>query len=155
MPPKISSVIVKSNHKSSGRSLNVILFLGCTAAIFYYSWLPSSNLRTESYLPQIIIDWTSEYLNLRTAVPFLALGYLCEVLQDVTDYKAIKYFFVRPQTVIICAVIVCLAEAGQFFISDRHPDFMDIFFGIAGGICGGTAALSFKKLNHYFLNKNA
>lgn len=144
-----------SNHKSCSRSINAVLFLICTALIFYFSWLPSSNLKTETYLPQIIIDWTSEYLNLRTAVPFLVLGYLCEVRQEVRDYKAIKYFFVRPQTIIICTVVVCLAEAGQFFISDRHPDFMDIFFGIAGGTCGGIAALSFKKLNHYFFYKNA
>lgn len=134
----------------------VVLLLLCTAGIFYYSWLPSSNLNTETYLPQFIIEWTNEYRNLRTAVPFLLLGYLCELWQRLEkNNKEMKCFFVQQQTVLICTVIVCLAEAGQFFISDRHPDFMDIFFGVAGGICGGMAALSFNKLKHYFLNKYA
>ncbi|CAD0006592.1 VanZ family protein [Flavobacterium salmonis] len=145
-----------SNHKSCSRVLTGVLFLICTAAVFYYSWLPSSNLKTETYLPRIIIEWTSEYLNLRTAVPFLLLGFLCDFCWESDTYdKERNSVFAGSRTVIICTVIVCLAEAGQFFISDRHPDFMDIFFGIAGGICGGTAALSLKKLNHYFFNKNA
>lgn len=145
-----------SNCKSNGKVLTIVMFLICTAGIFYYSWLPSSNLNTETYLPQIIIDWTNEYLNFRTAVPFVILGFLCEVLlESALEYPYNKMIFVHLQTVLICTVIVCAAEAGQFFISDRHPDTMDIFFGIAGGIFGGACALVFKKLNHYFFNKNA
>lgn len=145
-----------SNHKRNRRDITAVLFLICTAAIFYYSWLPSSNLRTETYLPQFIIEWTNEYLNLRTAVPFLLLGFLCEAGQEsVADYKEMNFFFIEKNTILICTVIVCLAEAGQFFISDRHPDFMDIVFGVAGGICGGATAVLFKKLNHYFFYKNA
>lgn len=145
-----------SNHKSNRRAITTVLFLICTAAIFYYSWLPSSNLRTETYLPQFIIEWTNEYLNLRTAVPFLLLGFFCEAgWESVAVYKGRNFLFAGRNTIVICTVIVCLAEAGQFFISDRHPDFMDIIFGIAGGIFGGTVAVSFKKLNHYFFYKNA
>ncbi|WET04105.1 VanZ family protein [Flavobacterium sp. YJ01] len=145
-----------SNHKSNRRAITTVLFLICTAAIFYYSWLPSSNLRTETYLPQFIIEWTNEYLNLRTAVPFLLLGFFCETgWESVAVYKERNFLFAGRNTIIICTVIVCLAEAGQFFISDRHPDFMDIIFGIAGGIFGGTVAVSFRKLNHYFFYRNA
>ena len=145
-----------SNHKSNRRAITTVLFLICTAAICYYSWLPSSNLRTETYLPQFIIEWTNEYLNLRTAVPFLLLGFLCQTgWESAAVCKKKNFLFAGRNTIIICTVIVCLAEAGQFFISDRHPDFMDIFFGIAGGIFGGTVAISFKKLNHYFFYKNA
>lgn len=145
-----------SNHKSNIRGIIAVIFLICIAAIFYYSWLPSSNLRTETYLPCFIIEWTNEYLNLRTAVPFLLLGFLCQTGWDsAAAYKERNFLFAGKNTIIMCTVIVCLAEAGQFFISDRHPDFMDIFFGIAGGICGGTAAVLFKKLNHYFFYKNA
>lgn len=142
-----------SNSKNNGRGLTAVLFLICTAGIFYYSWLPSSNLRTETYLPQIIIDFTNEYLNGRTAVPFVLLGYLCEVLLRTDKNK--KKNFVHVKTIFICTVIVCAAEAGQFFISDRHPDSMDIFFGITGGVIGGMCALVFNKLNHYFFYKNA
>ncbi|CAM3762542.1 VanZ family protein [Flavobacterium chungbukense] len=146
----------KDNQKAKARSIASALVLLCAASIFYYSWLPSSNLKTETYLPQLIIEWTNEYLNLRTAVPFLLLGFLCEMRQQSASYyKERNFLSAGKGTIIISAVIVCLAEAGQFFISDRHPDFMDIFFGIAGGICGGTAALLFKKLNHYFFYKNA
>lgn len=148
---RIFPVMDNSNHKSISRGVNAVLFLICTAAIFYYSWLPSSNLNTETYLPKFILEWTNEYLNLRTAVPFLLLGFLFETRREsAADYKESNFLFAGKQTVIICTVIVCLAEAGQFFISDRHPDFMDIFFGISGGVCGGTAAALFKGLNHFF-----
>lgn len=127
-----------SSHKIKIRFITAVLFLSATAAIFYYSWLPSSNLKTETYLPQVIINWANTYVNLRTAIPFLVLGALCEVWQTSSiNYNEKKYFFVTLQTILISTVIVCLAEAGQFFISDRHPDLMDVFFGISGGICGG------------------
>jgi hypothetical protein len=134
----------------------VSLFCICEASVFYYSWLPYSNLKTESYLPLMIINWSSEYVNLRTAVPFVAIGYLIEVWIAVSiQSNTENQFFPGLKALTIAAFLVCTAEAGQFFIADRHPDFMDVFFGISGSICGSFSYLFIQKTKILFFNKNA
>jgi hypothetical protein len=54
------------------------LFIG---AVFYFSWLPSPDLRTESFLPLWLSEWSNYYYNLRTAIPFVAIGFLIEVVR--------------------------------------------------------------------------
>jgi hypothetical protein len=53
------------------------LFIG---AVFYFSWLPSPDLRTESFLPLWLSEWSNYYYNLRTAIPFVAIGFLLEMV---------------------------------------------------------------------------
>lgn len=105
-------------------------------SVFYYSWLPDSNLKSESYLPQWILSWSNEYINLRTAVPFVCIGFLIELWTSSFSSSPKKQAPFRLKIIGFAAAIVCLAEGGQFFIKDRHPDIMDVVFGIAGSVVG-------------------
>jgi hypothetical protein len=137
------------------KSIIIIILLVCTDSIFYYSWIYNPGLETETYLPLWIRKWSNEYYNLRTAVPFVVLGYLLEVWQGLSNAAATtnKSSFLL-KTVIITAVVVCLAEGGQFFIATRQPDFMDVFFGISGGVLGCLVYHLIQKINFLF-SKNA
>jgi len=135
------------------KSIIILFLLVCTGSIFYYSWIHNPGLETETYLPLWIRNWSNEYFNLRTAVPFVALGYLLEVWQGLSNAAATQSPF-RLKTIVITAVVVCMAEGGQFFIATRQPDFMDIFFGISGGILGCLAYHLIQKINFLF-SKNA
>jgi glycopeptide antibiotics resistance protein len=119
-----------------------LLVLVCISAFFYFSWLPSPDLETETYLPSWLWDWSNYYYNLRTAVPFVALGFLLEMASRIKDpispFSKSRPLFI--QNISISAVVVCIAEGGQFLIQNRIPHFMDIFFGILGS---GIGSLGF------------
>jgi hypothetical protein len=138
------------------KTIFLLLIITCICAVFYFSWLPNPDLRTETYVPKWLLDWSNTYYNLRTAVPFIALGFFLEVRannnNNNNNNKCIKKInsslrlFI--QNTAISAVIVCVAEGGQFFIHNRNPDLMDVFFGILGSLLGSLGYFIF----HYFLN---
>jgi glycopeptide antibiotics resistance protein len=111
------------------------LFIG---AVFYFSWLPNPDFRTESYLPLWLSECSNYYYNLRTAIPFVASGFLIEVVtcknSSIENSKSRVGLFI--QNISIATTIVCTAEGGQFLIHSRSPDFMDVFFGIVGSTIG-------------------
>lgn len=110
------------------------LIIACVLTIFYFSWLPDSNFETETYLPLWLLQWCKIHFNLRTAIPFIALGFLFEI-QQALFAKAEGYktnFYSNFNTLIISTLIVSVAEVGQFFVTNRQPDFRDIAFGIMG-----------------------
>lgn len=115
--------------------LALILVIGI---VFYFSWLPDPSLVSESYLPQWILNWSNQNYNLRTAIPFIAIGFLLEVYNndrnsdEQNDNRNLNFI----QNIVIAAIIVCIAEGGQFLIKRRNPDLMDVFYGIAGSIVG-------------------
>jgi len=113
------------------------LFL-CFVAVFYYSWLPNPKLEQETYLSSWIRDWSNKYYNLRTAVPFIAIGFLLEVLTSNKNPlgKRRNGLGLIIRNTFISSVGVCTAEAGQFFVKNRNPDLVDIFFGILGSLIG-------------------
>lgn len=41
-------------------------------------------------------------------------------------------------------LVVSAAEIGQFFLPNRFPDFIDIFFGLLGSIIGFSCLLIIK-----------
>lgn len=138
----------------SKKGVFLILFL-VIAAIFYYSWLPDPDFKKETYLPKWLVNWSNKYYNLRTCIPFIAVGFLLEDL--VQGMTSIEYFnknlnFI--QNIAISITIVCVAEAGQFLIHKRNPDLMDVFYGILGSLIGGllyylvTMLFSFKRLKN-------
>ncbi|MEY3498695.1 MAG: hypothetical protein RL308_364 [Bacteroidota bacterium] len=112
----------------------LILFI---IGIFYYSWLPNPSLASENYLPLWLRNWSNIYFNLRTAVPFVGLGFLLEVWTLIAPKKRSKNR-INPRIVniIIAVITVSFAETGQFFLVSRHPDSMDLLFGIMGSVLG-------------------
>jgi glycopeptide antibiotics resistance protein len=116
----------------------VFLFVLITFSIFYFSWISDNELSSESYLPLWLRDWSNTYFNLRTAVPFVAFGFLLKALLPVisgSNKKGNTLAAWLLHTAIALAV-VCLAEGGQFFILNRHPDFMDVLFAVLGSQVG-------------------
>lgn len=145
-----------NNRKKAHKTFIIILFLTGVSAVFYYSWLPDPSLKNENYLPQWLLNWSNHYINLRTAVPFVAIGYLIEVWTTIVVPSSLKKRSpFRLEITGVAILIVSLAEVGQFFIANRHPDFMDIVFGIIGGICGSLGYYFIQKINSLFFYKNA
>lgn len=116
----------------------LLLFILIIVSIFYFSWIPDSQLASERYLPQWLRDWSNSNFNLRTAVPFVGFGFLLENLfaakATSTKYKPNFNSWFRNSA--IALALVCLAEGGQFFISNRHPDVMDVWYGFLGSQLG-------------------
>jgi glycopeptide antibiotics resistance protein len=125
--------------------LFVLLFV--VGAVFYFSWLPDPSLRSETYLPRWLLNWSNHYYNLRTAVPFIAVGFLLEAYaQYKSSNEGNNKNFNFIQNIGIAAIIACVAEGGQFLIHRRSPDLMDVFFGIIGSVIGAIGYNLLKKI---------
>lgn len=124
----------------------LLLLIIVVVSVLYFSWLPDPGFSNENYLPGWLIKWSNEYYNLRTAVPFLAVGFLLEVYtgSNPNDIKNLNL----AQNLGIAALIVCLAEGGQFIIERRSPDFIDVFYGIAGSLIGAVSYNLLKKIKN-------
>lgn len=127
-----------------------VLFIFVIASIFYFSWLPDPSFKNEAYLPKWLLKWSDHYYNLRTAIPFLAVGFLLEAYSQQKSSNEINFNknlnFI--QNLGIATIIVCIAEAGQFLIQNRNPDLMDVFYGILGSLIGAFVFNLFKKLRN-------
>jgi glycopeptide antibiotics resistance protein len=140
----------------SKKTVLFILFF-VTVAVFYYSWLPDPDLRNETYLPNWLLKWSNYYYNLRTEVPFVALGYLLETYsyKRSADETHLDKNLIFIKNMIIAAVVACIAEGGQFLIKRRSPDLMDVFFGILGSIVGCVGFHFVNKIMNYKKLSNA
>jgi glycopeptide antibiotics resistance protein len=120
------------------KTILLVLVLACISAVFYFSWLPNPDLGTETYLPSWLRDWSNYYYNLRTAIPFILIGFLLEMASRIKNPIALlkKNSRLFIQNISISAVVVCIAEGGQFLIQNRSPDGMDVLFGILGSGIG-------------------
>jgi hypothetical protein len=132
-------------------------FLLCVLIIFYYSWLPDARLGKETYLPLWLLNWSNTYFNLRTAIPFVALGFLLEAWASIPT----QFFIVQSSspfricTTLIAAVVVCVAEGGQFLVLNRNPDSLDLVYGILGSTCGSVIHYCIKNFTKLFFIKHA
>lgn len=140
-------------------SKKIILFplFFVIVAVFYFSWLSDSSLKTETYLPRWLLNWSDKYYNLRTAIPFVALGFL---LETYTNRK--KSYDTNPsknssfmQNLGITALIAFIAEGGQFLLKSRNPDIMDVYFAIIGGLFGGIGYNLLNALMNFKRGRNA
>jgi glycopeptide antibiotics resistance protein len=119
-------------------SCSIILFSVITASILYFSWIPDPSLTSETYLPLWLLNWSNSYFNLRTAVPFVGFGFLLEALlsEKNKSKKSKNKFSSWFKNGCIATAVICLAAVGQFFILNRHPDIMDVLFGVLGSQVG-------------------
>jgi glycopeptide antibiotics resistance protein len=128
----------------------IVLLLFVIGAVFYFSWLSDPSFTSETYLPRWLLNWSNDYYNLRTAVPFIGLGFILEIYTERNDLNESssnrKLNFMK--NIAFAAIIVCIAEAGQFVIQKRSPDLMDVFYGIIGSVIGALGYNLLKKLKN-------
>lgn len=128
----------------------LLLLLFVIGLVFYFSWLPDPTFSHETYLPRWLLNWSNHYYNLRTAVPFLAVGFLLEAYSqykssnEISHNKNLNFI----QNIGIAIIIACIAEGGQLFIQRRSPDLKDIFYGIIGSLTGALVYNLLKRLRN-------
>jgi len=103
--------------------------LFCVICVFYFSWLPNPSFVNQSYLPRWLVYWADVYVQLRTAVPFVAIGFILQFLCKPKGFFTLKGF-------LFSFMVILIAEGGQFLLPDRYPDMMDILFGALGTLVG-------------------
>jgi cyanate permease len=106
--------------------LNIFLIFGIFI-VFYFSWKPNPNFEESWYMPGWLADWSNQYGQLRTGVPFVFIGMLLAFLDKKNRF--LMYTFAM-------LVLVIIAELGQTFLPHRHFDWMDIVYGVSGGVVG-------------------
>jgi len=132
------------------QKLLFFLTIALVIGIFYFSWLPDSELSSESYLPIWVLNWSNEYVNIRTAVPFFVLGLVLQTKSG-TLKPINKNSWIY--NILGATAIVVIAEIGQYFTDERHPDILDVFFGIFGTLSGIVSYIIIIKLVKKFKNE--
>ena len=122
----------------------IFLILFGAALVLYLSWLPDPGLDLPSFLPRSLRDWTNDQPNenIRTAVPFFFMGAFVTLLELKRPFDLRRHVLI----LLLFALLVSLAEAGQAFIPHRSPDPMDIGWGIAGSLLGMIIPLPLRLL---------
>ena len=118
--------------------LKVLTASAIIIIIFYLSWVRNPNFDQLSVIPNWLNRWSNLHGQLRTAVPFIPLGFL------LNTYK--KKWYISLTGFLICLIVVIIAELGQFFIPTRYPDIIDIFFGVLGALLGMVLQNIFQKI---------
>ena len=139
----------------SKKIILIILFF-VIGAVFYFSWLSDPSLESETYIPKIILDWSNEYYNLRTAVPFVVLDFLLEAYSNRKNsyYANPNKTMSFMQNIGVSAMIAFIAEGGQFLVQSRNPDMMDVYFALIGSLIGGfvynllSILMNFKRIRN-------
>jgi glycopeptide antibiotics resistance protein len=105
----------------------VVAALLGVAAVLYFSWLPDPNIGSRGYFPDWLGAWINRNGNLRTAVPFVALGALGEWL--VSRRR-------RGWVLGTLLALVLVAELGQLALPGRTFDWGDVAWALAGSVAG-------------------
>lgn len=137
---------MQNKERFFSKVVKTFFLLFIVLSIFYFSWIPDTSLHSESYLPSWLVDWSNQHYNLRTAVPFIFLGFLLETKLLLPTTATIKFSLItiRVRHLGISFLVVVLAEVGQFFCN-RHPDILDVVYGLIGSIAGGFIYYLFRK----------
>jgi len=112
-----------------------LIFVLGVLLIVYLSWKSNPNLKELEFIPDWLSNWTDQDRNnrRRTAVPFVGLGLFTGVqLIFLKQTRLFRWILAW----VILALIVCIAEAGQYFFPSRTPDIKDFMWGSAGAGVG-------------------
>ena len=101
----------------------------CIFCVFYFSWLPDPSFSNQTYMPLWLVQWSDEYGRLRTAIPFIAIGFIFQYLFNPAKFFTLLGF-------LLSLLIVLIAEGIQFLLPNRHPDFFDVLYAGLGSMVG-------------------
>jgi hypothetical protein len=107
--------------------------------VLYLSWRTHPRMEDVWFIPGWVSAWADERRNdtLRTAVPFVALGWLVGGWLWVRGQPWRQWLWAWAALVLL----VIVAEIGQIFMPERSFDLADIAWGAAGALLGlGTVA---------------
>lgn len=124
------------------RSLKFVLDLFKVLLILvvgYLSWRPSPMMEEIPWIPSFLGIWADEFVRARTAVPFVALGFLNGLTQVVR--KAGIVDFARSALAYLGLAVV--VELVQVFIPSRHCDVQDMLWAVLGTMLGQAPGLAY------------
>lgn len=127
------------------RFIVYLLILIVVSLVFYLSWMPDPHLGRVSFLPDWLASWgdMDEFVNMRTAVPLVLLGYCVGLLPIVGPSQNIKRWLT---TWLLLSGLVAFAEAGQLLLPNRLFSWADIGWGSVGALFGLSLAAITKDL---------
>lgn len=111
-------------------------------SVLFFSWLPQPQLSTQVPMPGEMAHWVDgpSNWNLRTAVPFLLMGFVLGIRFVIERRSTAVWAFAWVATVFLATI----AELGQLFIPNRKCDGGDIAWAAAGSAAGlGAVAICF------------
>lgn len=97
--------------------------------IYFFAWLPNPELVIKALVKLFPYEWFTYYFSEVMIIPYFVLGLLLEV-RSVLEAKKNdeqKSIMDSISNVFFIAVIINVAEAGQYFIENRFPDIFQVF----------------------------
>lgn len=112
--------------------------------VLYLSWRTHPRLADVWFIPGWLSAWADERRNdtLRTAVPFVALGWLVGSWLWVQERPWRQW----PWAWAALVVLVIVAETGQLFRSERSFDLADVGWGTVGALLGLVMVATIRRL---------
>ena len=107
------------------KAIVIIILIGI---IFIFSWLQNPDFKNIYFIPTWLNNWSNDYGRLRTAIPFIPLGFI------LNTYQKNRIFSING--LLISLFVVVISECGQFFLPARNSDIYDVLFGLLGSILG-------------------
>ena len=108
--------------------------------ICYLSWVADSRMQLVPWLPHGLAAWADSggpVEKMRTAVPVALASFLVTLIGRLLGWK---YWFVAG--VGSALILVIVAEARQFFLPQRNPNWGDVLWGAAGAVVGLAVVLA-------------
>ena len=118
------------------KRLRWVLILFFLIVIFYFSWIPDSDLLHTGFFPKEWKYWIDDLKNFRTIYPFIGLGYFGQ-----SAFKKLGKLEAFVGVILLSLMIVSLAELGQLLLPERHFDWADIMYGFLGASLGACLLL--------------
>jgi glycopeptide antibiotics resistance protein len=131
--------------KTGQWGIGLVLVAGLGLCLFL-AWRPSPFMRELAFIPPGLAQWADAQSNLRTAIPFIGLGFVGMLLAGGSWRKALVF------SLGLC-LFSALLEVGQYFIATRHANWEDFAFGCVGAMVGMVFALPvflYQKRQRYY-----